>query len=67
MFAVRDIIKCFVLVIIGATKDDRKELVAISDGYKESEIFCEGILVDLKNRGSKNGAKPAIGDGSFGF
>ena len=40
------------LVIVGATKDGRKELVAIEDGFRESELSWTEVLVDLKHRGA---------------
>ena len=55
------------LVIIGATADGRKELVAIEDGYRESEQSWMEVLLDLKSRGLERGPELAIGDGSLGF
>jgi putative transposase len=55
------------LVIIGATKDGRKELVAIEDGYRESTQSWREILLDLKRRGLKVAPKLAVGDGALGF
>ena len=56
-----------VLVIIGATKDGRKELLAIEDGHRESKLSWEGVLTDLKRRGLKEAPALAIGDGGLGF
>jgi len=56
-----------ILVVIGATKDGKKELVAVQDGYRESEQSWKELLLDLKIRGLKNGPKLAIGDGALGF
>lgn len=56
-----------ILVLMGATKDGKKELVAVHDGYRESEQSWSEILLDLKHRGLKNGPKLAIGDGALGF
>lgn len=56
-----------VLVIVGATKDGKKELVAIQDGYRESEQSWREILLDVKQRGLKSAPKLAIGDGALGF
>jgi hypothetical protein len=39
------------LVVIGATKHGTKELVAIRDGYRESEQSWLDLLNDLKLRG----------------
>ena len=55
------------LVIIGATADGQKELVAIESGYREDEISWSNLLVDLKRRGLTNGPELAIGDGALGF
>ena len=56
-----------VLVVIGATEDGKKELVAISDGYRESEASWKEVLLDLKARGLVVDPKLAIGDGGLGF
>lgn len=56
-----------VLVIIGVTEDGKKELVAIQDGYRESELSWKEIMLNLKKRRLKGGPKLAIGDGSLGF
>ncbi|UCE53840.1 MAG: IS256 family transposase [Desulfobacterales bacterium] len=55
------------LVIIGATKDGQKELVALESGFRESELSWTDVLVDLKHRGLTQGPELAIGDGSLGF
>jgi transposase-like protein len=55
------------LVIIGATEDGRKELVAIDGGFRESQLSWTQLLLDLKNRGLQEGPKLAIGDGALGF
>lgn len=55
------------LVIIGATEDGKKELVAIDGGFRESELSWSQLLADLKSRGLKNGPKLCVGDGSLGF
>lgn len=56
-----------VLIVIGATEEGKKELVAISDGYRESEASWKEVLLDLKARGLTVDPKLAIGDGSLGF
>jgi transposase-like protein len=55
------------LVIIGATEDGCKELVAIEGGFRESELSWKQLLLDLKRRGLENGPQLAIGDGALGF
>ena len=56
-----------ILVILGATADGKKELVAIHDGVRESELSWLEALNDLKRRGLKNGPELAVGDGALGF
>ena len=55
------------LVLMGATREGKKELVAISDGYRESKASWREMLLDLKARGLKMAGKLAIGDGALGF
>jgi transposase-like protein len=54
------------LVVIGATEDGRKELVAVESGYRESKESWATLLRDLKSRGMQ-AASLAIGDGALGF
>jgi putative transposase len=56
-----------ILVVMGATKDGQKELIAVSDGYRESEQSWKELLLDLKTRGLKLDPKLAVGDGALGF
>lgn len=56
-----------ILVLMGATQDGKKELVAIWDGDRESKLSWQGVLRDLKARGLASGPKLAIGDGALGF
>ncbi len=56
-----------ILVVIGATEQGRTELVAITDGYRESEQSWRELLLDLKQRGLAQGPQSAIGDGALGF
>ena len=55
------------LVLMGATADGRKELIAVLDGYRESEQSWRELLLDLKQRGLTTSPKIAIGDGALGF
>jgi len=55
------------LVIIGATENGKKELVAIDGGFRESELSWTELLLDLKARGLKIGPRLSIGDGALGF
>ncbi len=59
--------KSCVLVIMGATEEGRKELVAIETGFRESELGWKEILLSLKERGLEDGPKLAIRDGALGF
>ena len=59
--------KSCILIIIGADKHGNKELVGLSDGYRESKISWKEILLDLKRRGLALDPKLATGDGSLGF
>jgi len=55
------------LVLIGARGDGKKELIAVEDGYRESEQSWWELLRDLRSRGLSMGPKLAIGDGALGF
>ena len=55
------------LVIIGADEIGNKDIVGLSDGYRESEqSWCE-LLLDLKRRGLTASPELATGDGALGF
>jgi putative transposase len=54
------------LVMVGARPDGAKELVAIQDGYRESEESWAEFLRDLKKRGMRAPVL-AVGDGALGF
>ncbi len=56
-----------ILVVIGATADGKKELLAMGDGYRESESSWKELLLDLKARGLTIDPKLAVGDGALGF
>ena len=56
-----------ILVVMGATESGKKELIAIQDGFRESEQSWTELLLDLKARGIEAGPQLAIGDGSLGF
>jgi len=56
-----------ILVIIGATADGDKELIAVHDGERESKLSWTEILEDLKRRGLSSPPKVAVGDGALGF
>jgi transposase-like protein len=56
-----------VLVLIGATEDGTKELLAVVDGYRESTQSWRELLGQLKRMGLSAAPKLSIGDGSLGF
>ena len=56
-----------ILVLMGATVDGQKEMIAISDGYRESEQSWKELLLDCKSRGLEIEPSLAIGDGALGF
>ena len=55
-----------VLVIVGADEYGRKELLAMTDGFRESTQGWREVLPDLKRRGLKQDPRLAIGDGAPG-
>ena len=56
-----------ILMVIGATAEGKKEVLALADGFRESEQSWKEVLLDLKTRGLKIDPKLAIGDGALGF
>lgn len=56
-----------IMVLMGATEDGRKELIAIAEGYRESTQSWRELLLDVKNRGLSQSARLAVGDGGLGF
>jgi transposase-like protein len=55
------------LVIMGADSQGNKELIAVSDGYRESTQSWKEILLNLRSRGLKIAPKLAVSDGAMGF
>lgn len=55
------------LVLVGALEDGRKQLLAVWDGFRESELSWRELLEDLKRRGLELPPKVAVGDGALGF
>ena len=53
-------------VLMGATAEGKKELIAISDGYRESDQSWRELLLDVKARGLEVEPSLAIGDGGLG-
>lgn len=56
-----------VLVLMGATADGTKELIAMTDGQRESEASWTALLLDCRARGLTVAPKLATGDGALGF
>jgi len=56
-----------ILVLMGATPEGRKELIAVQDGYRESAQSWQTLLLDCKQRGLAIDPKLAVGDGALGF
>ena len=56
-----------ILVLMGATRDGNKELIAVADGYRESEQSWQELLLNVKARGLAVDPKLATGDGALGF
>ena len=56
-----------VLVLIGADEWGRKEILGLTDGYRESTQSWRELLLDLKRRGLSHAPDLAIGDGALGF
>jgi putative transposase len=54
------------LVVIGVRADGKKELVALSDGHRESTESWAGLLRDARRRGMRAPVL-AVGDGALGF
>jgi putative transposase len=55
------------LIVMGATAEGHKELLAVQDGYRESTQSWTELLVDLQRRGLTLAPKVATGDGALGF
>ena len=58
--------KLCLLVMIGVRSDGRKELVALTDGYRESTESWADLLRDCRRRGM-TAPVLAVGDGALGF
>ena len=54
-------------MIVGADEYGRKELLAMTDGFRESTQSWRELLLDLNRRGLKQDPKLAVGDGALGF
>ena len=56
-----------ILVLMGSTADGKKELIAVLDGFRESEQSWTELLQDVKRRGLTVDPKLATADGALGF
>ena len=56
-----------ILVLMGATADGKKELIALGDGFRESEQSWKALLLDCQARGMTTAPALAVGDGALGF
>ena len=54
-----------ILVLMGATRDGKKELIAITDGYRESEQSWRELLLAVQDRGLTIDPQLATGDGGL--
>lgn len=59
--------KLCLLVIIGSDDTGRKEVLAVVDGYRESEASWFEVLSQLESQGFTLPPKLAVGDGALGF
>ena len=57
----------WVLVLVGATPEGKKELLGFQVGVRESAQSWRELLVDLKARGLASAPELATGDGALGF
>jgi len=55
------------LILMGATPEGKKELIAVEDGFRESEQSWTELLQDLVSRGLTKPPMLAVGDGALGF
>jgi transposase-like protein len=56
-----------ILVLMGATADGHKELIALGDGFRESEQSWKALLLDCQAHGLNVAPSLAVGDGALGF
>ena len=56
-----------ILVLMGATAEGKKELIAVVDGHRESAQSWYTLLLDCKQRGLTVEPKLATADGALGF
>ena len=59
--------KSCILTIMAADDKGNKELLAVTDGFRESKLSWKSMLLDLKRRGLEINPSLAIADGALGF
>jgi transposase-like protein len=57
----------YMLVLIGATPEGKKELVGFQTGARESAQSWRELLIDIKRHGLDIAPDLAVGDGALGF
>jgi putative transposase len=57
----------WILVLIGATPEGKKELIGFRTGMRESAQSWKELLVDLQAHGLSIAPEVAVGDGALGF
>lgn len=55
------------LVVIGSDDTGRKEVLAVVDGYRESEASWTDVIEQLESQGLQIPPELAVGDGALGF
>lgn len=59
--------KLCLLVVVGSDETGRKEVLAVLDGYRESEASWIDVIQQLEGQGLAVPPKLAVGDGALGF
>lgn len=59
--------KLCLLVIMGSDSTGRKEVLGLTDGYRETEASWLELLSQLEDQGLKIAPELAVGDGALGF
>lgn len=59
--------KLCLLVIMGSDSTGRKEILGLTDGYRETEASWQELLSQLDDQGLQSAPEIAVGDGALGF
>lgn len=59
--------KLCLLVLIGSDETGRKEVLAVVDGYRESEASWLEVMEQLESQGLSSPPKVVVGDGALGL